>query len=158
MPQQLDGKIAVITGAASGIGLATVELFVEAGARVLAADLNADEGQALADRFPGVVRFMRCDVTQTAQIKAAIDGAAEAFGGLDILFSNAGAGGSTGGRKHRRQIQWQPAEKESRRQPLGDLAGPQSGLLEAAFSPDGRRLAIAGHPRGHEVTVLEHSK
>jgi hypothetical protein len=45
-----------------------------------------------------------------------------------------------------------------RRQPLGDLAGPQSGLLEAAFSPDGRRLAIAGHPRGHEVTVLEHSK
>lgn len=45
-----------------------------------------------------------------------------------------------------------------RRQPLVDLAGPQSGLLEAAFSPDGRRLAIAGHPRGHEVTVLERSK
>lgn len=97
MTRQLDGKVAVITGAASGIGLATVELFVEAGARVLAADLNADEGQALADRFPGVVRFARCDVTQPAQIKAAIDGAAEAFGGLDILFSNAGAGGSIAG-------------------------------------------------------------
>ena len=54
MGKQLDGKVAVITGAASGIGLATVELFVEAGARVMAADVNADEGQALADRFPGV--------------------------------------------------------------------------------------------------------
>jgi len=106
MPQQLDGKIAVITGAASGIGLATVELFVEAGARVLAADLNADEGQALADRFPGVVRFMRCDVTQTAQIKAAIDGAAEAFGGLDILFSNAGAGGSIAGVETFNEASW----------------------------------------------------
>ncbi len=106
MGKQLDGKVAVITGAASGIGLATVELFVEAGARVMAADVNADEGQALADRFPGVVRFLRCDVTQTAQIKAAIDGAAEAFGGLDILFSNAGAGGSIAGVETFNEASW----------------------------------------------------
>lgn len=95
--RSLDGKVAVITGAASGIGLATVECFVEAGARVLAADRQAELGQELAARFPGVVRFMPCDVTDSTQLKAAIDGAAEHFGGLDILFSNAGAGGSIAG-------------------------------------------------------------
>jgi NAD(P)-dependent dehydrogenase (short-subunit alcohol dehydrogenase family) len=97
MALRLDGKIAVITGACSGIGLATLELFIEEGARVLAADVQVDVGQALLQRFPGVLRFAPCDVTQPAQIKAAIDGAAEAFGGLDILFSNAGAGGAMAG-------------------------------------------------------------
>jgi NAD(P)-dependent dehydrogenase (short-subunit alcohol dehydrogenase family) len=97
MSHRLDGKVAVITGAASGIGLATVELFVEQGARVLAADVQDEAGRALEQRFPGVVRFVRCDVTQPPQIKQAIDAAAEYFGGLDILFSNAGAGGSLAG-------------------------------------------------------------
>ena len=82
MTLRLDGKVAVITGACSGIGLATLELFIEEGARVLAADVQLDAGQALVQRFPGVLRFAPCDVTQPAQIKAAIDGAAEAFGGL----------------------------------------------------------------------------
>ena len=97
MSQRLQGKVAVITGAASGIGLATVERFVAEGAQVLAADVQQDAGQALADRFAGQVHFMRCDVTQTAQLRAAIDGAAAHFGGLDILFSNAGAGGTLAG-------------------------------------------------------------
>jgi NAD(P)-dependent dehydrogenase (short-subunit alcohol dehydrogenase family) len=97
MSQRLQGKVAVITGAASGIGLATVERFVAEGAQVLAADVQQDAGQALADRFAGQVHFMRCDVTQTAQLRAAIDGAAAHFGGLDILFSNAGAGGTRAG-------------------------------------------------------------
>ena len=106
MAQQLDGKVAVITGAASGIGLATVERFVEAGARVLAADLQVEAGEALARRFPGVVRFKRCDVTQTAQLREAIDSAAAHFGGLDILFSNAGAGGTTAGVEHFDEASW----------------------------------------------------
>ena len=97
MPQRLVGKVAVITGAASGIGLATLERFVEAGARVLAADVQAEAGQALAARFPGVVSFALCDVTQPSQIKAAIEQAVAQFGGLDILFSNAGAGGALAG-------------------------------------------------------------
>ena len=106
MAQQLDGKVAVITGAASGIGLATVERFVEAGARVLAADLQLEAGEALAQRFPGVVRFMRCDVTQTVQLRAAIDAAAAHFGGLDILFSNAGAGGTAAGVEQFDEASW----------------------------------------------------
>ncbi len=97
MTLRLDGKVAVITGACSGIGLATLELFVEEGARVLAADVQDAAGQALALRFAGSVHFVACDVTQPAQIKTAIDTAAEHFGGLDILFSNAGAGGSMAG-------------------------------------------------------------
>lgn len=106
MALQLDGKVAVITGAASGIGLATVECFVEAGARVLAADLQVEAGEALARRFPGVVKFMRCDVMQTAQIREAIDSAAAHFGGLDILFSNAGAGGTTAGVEQFDEAAW----------------------------------------------------
>ena len=106
MAQQLDGKVAVITGAASGIGLATVERFVEAGARVLAADLQVEAGEALARRFPGVVMFKRCDVTQTVQLREAIDAAAAHFGGLDILFSNAGAGGTTAGVENFDEASW----------------------------------------------------
>lgn len=97
MPRRLEGKVAVITGAASGSGLATLELFVAEGARVLAADVQAEAGQALAERFPGVVSFALCDVTQPPQINEAIEQAVAQFGGLDILFSNAGAGGALAG-------------------------------------------------------------
>ena len=97
MPNRLEGKIAVITGACSGIGLATLELFVEEGAKVVAADLQEDVGRELERRFAGAVKFAPCDVTQPAQIKAAIESAVATFGGLDILFNNAGRGGSTAG-------------------------------------------------------------
>ena len=97
MGQALQGKVAVITGAASGIGLATVELFIEQGARVVAADVQDDAGQALQARFGDALRFVHCDVTQLAELKAAVDSAALHFGGLDILFSNAGRGGSAAG-------------------------------------------------------------
>ena len=63
MSNQLTGKLAVITGAASGIGLATLRLFVEHGARVVAADVQEDVGRALEADYPGAVLFARCDVT-----------------------------------------------------------------------------------------------
>ena len=91
----LSGKSAVITGAASGIGLATVEVFVEAGAQVIAADLQEDAGKQLEQRFGTErVRFVTCDVTNDAALKHAIDSAVETFGKLDILFNNAGHGGT----------------------------------------------------------------
>ncbi len=102
----LANKIAVITGAASGIGLATVELFVESGARIVAADLQVAAGHALEGRFPGKVVFAECDVAQPETIKRAIDRAAAAFGGLDILFSNAGAIGSLAGVADWNQAAW----------------------------------------------------
>ena len=92
----LNGKVAVITGAASGIGLSSVETFVEAGARVLAADIQDEKGQALETRFGAdTVRYRHCDVTVPSDIKATIDAGAEAFGGIDILFNNAGSGGTS---------------------------------------------------------------
>jgi NAD(P)-dependent dehydrogenase (short-subunit alcohol dehydrogenase family) len=91
---RLAGKVAVITGAASGIGRATVELFVEEGAQVLAADIQNEAGAALERQFQGQVRYHHCDVTNEADLEATMAAAVEAFGGLDILFNNAGAGGS----------------------------------------------------------------
>lgn len=97
MAGRLEGKIALITGAASGIGLGAVELFVAEGASVVAADLQDEKGAILEKRFPDRVRYVRCDVTQEADIAKAVQTAADAFGGLDILFNNAGHGGSPGG-------------------------------------------------------------
>lgn len=90
----LDGKVALITGGVSGIGLATVELFVAQGARVVVADLQEDKGRHLELRFPGVVRFSACDVTSEDQIRDAVALAQSEFGGLDVLFNNAGVSDS----------------------------------------------------------------
>lgn len=91
----LTDKTAVITGAASGIGLAAVEKFVEKGARVVAADIQDDKGEALQTRFgKDTVRYVHCDVMETDQIAAALQTCVDAFGGLDVLWNNAGHGGS----------------------------------------------------------------
>jgi NAD(P)-dependent dehydrogenase (short-subunit alcohol dehydrogenase family) len=87
---RLDGKVALITGGVSGIGLGTLELFVAEGARVIAADIQDEKGAMLETRFPGKVRYAHCDVTQEAEIAAAVALAVSEFGGLDILFNNAG--------------------------------------------------------------------
>jgi len=91
---RLKDKVAVITGACSGIGLGTVELFVAEGARVIAADVQDEKGRDLERRFNGQVKFHHCDVTDEADIKATMQQAKDNCGGLDILFNNAGAGGS----------------------------------------------------------------
>ncbi len=89
----LQGKVAVITGAAAGIGRASVARFVEAGARVLAADIQEEAGRALDAEFGEAVRFHRCDVTSEDDIAVTMEIAAQTFGGLDILFNNAGSAG-----------------------------------------------------------------
>src|SRR4051794_30544392 len=97
MAGRLEGKIALITGGASGIGLGAVELFVAEGAMVVAADLQDEKGAMLERRFPDRVRYAHCDVTSEADIAKAVALADSSFGGLDILFNNAGHGGSPGG-------------------------------------------------------------
>ena len=86
------GKCAVVTGAASGIGRETALLFAREGARVFAADLDLAGAQNLADEAEGITA-VACDVCDPAQIKALMDQAAAACGGIDIVFNNAGAGG-----------------------------------------------------------------
>lgn len=94
MAGRLDGKVAVITGAASGIGRGTVDLFVAEGARVIAADIQDDKGARIEEDHKGKAFYVHCDVTQEAQIAAAIAAAKNRFGRLDVLFNNAGAGGA----------------------------------------------------------------
>jgi NAD(P)-dependent dehydrogenase (short-subunit alcohol dehydrogenase family) len=94
MAGRLQGKVALITGAASGIGRGTVDLFVKEGATVVAADVQDDKGARLQEEFGRAVRYVRCDVTNEGEIKAAVDLAVKTFGRLDCLFNNAGTGGA----------------------------------------------------------------
>ena len=104
----LSSKVAIITGAASGIGLAGVETFVERGAKVVAADLQTEKGQALEERFGSDrVKYVNCDVTDLDALKALIDTAPEVYGGLDILWNNAGHGGLPGGVEEYDPAGWQ---------------------------------------------------
>jgi NAD(P)-dependent dehydrogenase (short-subunit alcohol dehydrogenase family) len=95
MTGRLEGKVAVITGAASGIGRAAVDLFVSEGARVVAADIQDDKGARMEEDQKGMVRYVRCDVMQEKDIAAAINAAKTYFGRLDVLFNNAGTGGAS---------------------------------------------------------------
>ena len=87
------GKVAVVTGAASGIGKAAVLKLAGEGAHVFAADIDEAGGQALAAASNGKIDFIRCDVTVPADIRALMDAAAAKAGGIDIVFNNAAAGG-----------------------------------------------------------------
>ena len=87
------GKVAVVTGAASGIGKAAVLKLAGEGAHVFAADIDEAGGQALAAASNGRIEFIRCDVTVASDIEVLMDEAAKRGGGIDIVFNNAAAGG-----------------------------------------------------------------
>jgi NAD(P)-dependent dehydrogenase (short-subunit alcohol dehydrogenase family) len=84
----LDGKVAVVTGAGSGIGLATVRRLAADGARVVCADVDVASGEAAAAEVDGV--FAQVDVTDEAAVAAMFDAAVDAYGGIDVSFHNAG--------------------------------------------------------------------
>lgn len=88
-----EGKMAIVTGGASGIGAAAVRRFHTEGARVLIADLNDEAGKALAAELGERTFYRRVDVSSWEEVKAMVDAAVDAFGRLDILFNNAGIGG-----------------------------------------------------------------
>src|SRR5271154_55341 len=93
MPEGLlAGKTAVVTGGASGIGLATVRRFVAEGARVMIGDLDGDASAAVADELGRNVRGQRCDVREEGDVDALFEAALGDFGSLDIAFANAGIG------------------------------------------------------------------
>jgi NAD(P)-dependent dehydrogenase (short-subunit alcohol dehydrogenase family) len=96
MTRRLEGKVAAITGAASGIGEATARRFIEEGARVVIGDIQQEAGQALADELGDAATFYTCDVTSEDDIAGLIDHAVDTFGWLDIMMNNAGIVGARG--------------------------------------------------------------
>ena len=90
MSERLSGKVAVITGATSGIGEATAELFVKEGAKVIVAGRSEEAGNGIADRLGENAIFHRTDVMEESDIKSCIETAVETYGRLDCLFNNAG--------------------------------------------------------------------
>src|SRR5688572_2578034 len=88
LTQRLAGRVAVITGGASGIGLATAKRLAAEGARVVIGDLDGTAGEAAAEVVDG--RFVHVDVTDEEQVNHLFDAAAEAYGSVDIAFNNAG--------------------------------------------------------------------
>lgn len=89
----LKGKVAIITGGITGIGLAAVERFVAEGAQVMIGDIQDEAGATLCERLGPAVAYTHTDVTDEAMVEALVAGTVARFGKLDIMFNNAGATG-----------------------------------------------------------------
>ena len=90
--KRLDGKVCVVTGSTGGIGEAIAELFSEHGGKIIVSGRNEANGEKVVDRISSAgntAQFIRCDVSDDAQVRALINGTVERFGGLDVLVNNA---------------------------------------------------------------------
>ena len=96
MTGRLEGKVAAITGAASGFGAATARRFVAEGCKVALGDIQRDAAAALAQELGRAAVFVPCDVTREADVAALVDRAVAQFGALDVMFNNAGIVGAVG--------------------------------------------------------------
>ena len=96
MAGRLAGKVAAVTGAASGFGEGATRRFVAEGAKVVMGDIQQERGQALAKELGSAVVFLPCNVTQEEQVAKMVDTAVAEFGQLDIIYNNAGVVGAVG--------------------------------------------------------------
>jgi NAD(P)-dependent dehydrogenase (short-subunit alcohol dehydrogenase family) len=126
---RLEGKVALITGGSSGIGLATVRKFVREGARVMIADIDAPRAKAVAAELsaetPGAVAAVGADVSVFADVEAAVQAAVAEFGQLDVIFNNAGIAGGKPLLEHDPAVDYAPMIRV-------DQDGVYYGILAAA--------------------------
>lgn len=94
MAQELDDKVAIITGGANGIGRAMAEAFVAEGARVVIADIDDVSARGVVGSLGDAARFEHCDVSDAASVSAAVDAAVGHFGALHVMVNNAGIASS----------------------------------------------------------------
>ncbi|MCD7459857.1 hypothetical protein HAX54_042128 [Datura stramonium] len=94
--KRLEGKVAIITGGASGIGEAAVRLFIKHDAKIVIADVQDDLGRSIVEEIgeDGVISYIHCDVKEEKDVENAVDMAVSKYGKLDIMFSNAGIPGT----------------------------------------------------------------
>src|SRR5580700_6789630 len=90
MGEELAGRVAIVTGGAGGIGRTTVERFVDEGARVVIADIDAEAGGSLAEALGDKAAFKQTDVADADAMEELVEFAVERFGGLHVMFNNAG--------------------------------------------------------------------
>ena len=105
---RFQGKVAVVTGAASGFGEAIARRFASEGASVVVADVNEPDGKRVVASIEGEggkVLFVRCDVSRADDVRSLIDGSVDQFGGVDVLVNNAGF-------SHRAMPMWDLPEEE----------------------------------------------
>lgn len=96
MSGRLDGRVAAITGASSGIGRAAAERFAEEGAKVAIGDIQDDAGRQLAESLGGAAIYVHCNVTSEDDVSGLVDAAVAEFGQLDVMYNNAGIVGAVG--------------------------------------------------------------
>jgi NAD(P)-dependent dehydrogenase (short-subunit alcohol dehydrogenase family) len=96
MTQRLQGKVAIVTGAASGIGEAIARRFVADGAQLVAADIQDLRGQALVSSLGSEASYRHCDVSSESDIRELVAHAVERFGRVDVMINNAGSAGPAG--------------------------------------------------------------
>lgn len=157
---ELAGKVAVITGGASGIGRATVELFVAEGAKVVIADIADEAGEALAQRLGASAVYQRTDVADPAAVEAMIDLAVSRFGGVDVLFNNAGM--SCGAFPSFLDDTLEDFDRVMRVNVLGPMLGTRNAARIMAKSGRGgvilNNASIAGTLAGHAMMTYRASK
>ncbi|GAB3633174.1 SDR family oxidoreductase [Microbacterium shaanxiense] len=136
---RLEGKVAIITGGASGIGRATVEKFVREGAKVLIADISLERAQQASDEiaasgFDGATAACQVDVSVFTEVEAMVAKAVEVFGKLDVIFNNAGIAGGKPLLEHNPAVDYEPMIRV-------DQDGVYYGILAA-----GRQFRDQGTP------------
>jgi NAD(P)-dependent dehydrogenase (short-subunit alcohol dehydrogenase family) len=156
---ELAGKVAIVTGGASGIGRATVERFVAEGARVVIADVEDDRGEELAAALGPEALFVRTDVSDPDQVGALVAAAVEKFGGLHVMVNNAGVSGTM----HRRFLDDDLADfhRVMAVNVLGVMAGTRDAARHMASSGGGSIInltSIGGIQAGGGVMTYRASK
>lgn len=157
---ELAGKVAVVTGGASGIGRATVELFAAEGAKVLIADIADEAGEALAERLGASAVYQRTDVSDPAAVEAMIEAAVSRFGGIDVLFNNAGM--SCGAFPSFLDDTLEDFDRVMRVNVLGPMLGTRNAARIMAKQGRGgvilNNASIAGTLAGHAMMTYRASK
>ncbi len=159
MSKELSGKVAIVTGGANGIGRGTAELFVEEGAKVVIADIDENRGRSLSAALGHATRFKHTDVAKREDVQALVDFAVAEFGGLHVMFNNAGVSDAFYGPLL--EDDFGHFERVMRINVLGVMLGTQIAARHMATHGGGSIIntsSIAGVRAGHGLSTYRAAK